>query len=184
MEDKEIVELFHQRNEQGLKAASEKYGAGLLRLARRLLGSREDAEESLNDTLLRAWNTIPPARPTRLGAYLMKICRFVAFERLEHRSARKRSAELVELTAEMELCIPDPASAEERSDDELSQLLDDFLASLPKEQRIIFLRRYWFADSIAEIALRLGVSESKVKTTLHRTRNRLKKHLTGKGVNV
>ena len=184
MEDKEIVELFHQRDEQGLKEASEKYGARLLRLAGRLLGSREDAEESLNDTLLRAWNLIPPASPARLGAFLLKICRFVAFERLEKRTARKRSAELVELTVEMELCIPDPGSVEERSDDELGRLLDEFLASLAPEQRMIFLRRYWFADSISEIALRLGISESKVKTSLHRMRNRLKKHLEQEGIHI
>lgn len=184
MEDSRIVELFGLRDETAIREAEAKYGAGLKRLAARLLGSREDAEESLNDTLLRAWNAIPPAKPKRLGAYLAKICRYVAFERLDARSAQKRSAEVVELTAEMELCIPDPRSETAFSGEELGRILDEFLSALPKEQRLIFLRRYWYADTVAEIAARFSIGESKVKTTLHRLRSRLKEHLEQEGVGV
>lgn len=184
MDDERITGLFFARDEAALSAASEKYGAALLRLARRLLGSREDAEEALNDTLLRAWNAIPPARPASLGAYLAGICRRAAFERLERRAAQKRSAELVELTAEMELCIPDPRSEAGADESELSESINRFLAELPAEQRVIFLRRYWFADSIAEASQRLGIGESKVKTTLFRLRKRLRKHLESEGFNV
>ncbi len=122
--------------------------------------------------------------PARAPRKSRGICRRAAFERLERRSAQKRSAELVELTAEMELCIPDPRNGTEADESELAESINRFLAKLPAEQRVIFLRRYWFADSIAEVSQRLGIGVSKAKTTLFRLRKRLKKHLESEGFNV
>lgn len=141
--------------------------------------SKEDAEESVNDTMLNTWNTIPPQRPTYYFAYIAKICRYVSFGMLDWKNAQKRKAEIVTLTEEMELCIPAPmlAENEEMSSEEIGRILNGFLSDLTEEKRLIFMRRYWYGDSIQRISERYGISEGNVKTTLFRLRKKLKNHL-------
>lgn len=182
MEDRAIVCLYWERDEEAIRQSRTKYGEQLHRLARQILKNDEDAEECVSDTWLKAWNSIPPQRPEYLGAYLFKICRRLSFGKLDWNHAQKRSAQVVELTAEMEQCIPAPAESGTLEAEELGRHISEFLQKLPEEQRLIFLRRYWYADSVKEIAQRYRIGESKVKTTLYRTRKKLKTYLTEKEV--
>ena len=184
MEDEVIIELFWVRDETAIRNTSQKYGEKLHRLAMKILYNHEDAEESVSDTYLTAWNTIPPKRPQYLFGYLAKICRLTSYGILDRKTAKKRQAEIVELTAELESCIPDPSSEADFSGEELGRILNDFLKNLSEEKRLIFMRRYWFEDSICEISERYGIGESKVKVTLLRTRNELKKYLEKEGIFV
>ena len=186
MEDQEIVQLFWERSESAIKETEIKYGARLHYLAMKILNSRLDAEESVNDTFLETWNTIPPKKPNYFFAYIARICRYLSFGKLDWKNAKKRNAELVALTDEMELCIPNPASKidEDQTSEEIGQLLNKFLSSLTEEKRLIFMRRYWYTDSVRSISERYGIGESKVKTTLFRTRNELKEFLRKEGVTV
>lgn len=182
MEDSKIIDLYFRRDEEAIRQTESAYGGKLYTLAYRILLLREDSEEAVSDTYLKAWENIPPTRPQFLYAYLAKICRFIALGKLDWRNAAKRKAEVVELSAEMELCIPDPAGERAELSRELGQLLNDFLGTLSDENRRIFLRRYWFADSIAEIAQQFGLGESNVKTKLMRTRTALRAYLEKEGV--
>lgn len=184
LEDAQIIRCFWERDQAALQETERAYGARLYQLAVRILGNHEDAEECVSDTYLQAWRTIPPQRPERLFAYLAKLCRFNAFGKLDWQNAKKRKAEIVELTAEMECCIPDPGKAQELEGAEIVRLLSGFLKGLSKESRLIFLRRYWYAESILEIARRYGISESKVKTNLFRTRNKLRAYLESEGMTL
>lgn len=184
MTDAQIIALFWAREEDAIRQTDIAYGRKLYVLADKILHSREDAEESVSDTYLQAWDTIPPQRPSHFFAYLAKICRNAALGRLEWYSAAKRSAEVVTLTMEMEQCIPDHSQVITPEGDELFRLMNSFLESLSLESRLIFLRRYWYADSVQEIAARYHISQSKVKTQLHRTRNKLRIYLTKEGINV
>ena len=181
MEDGKIIELYFQRDEEAIRQTEAAYGHKLYTLAYRILLSREDAEESVSDTYLKAWDSIPPTKPTFFFAYLSKICRFLCFGKLDWKNASKRKAEMVELTAEMELCIPDLSREAQVRSQELGQLLNDFLGTLSEENRKLFMRRYWYADSVAEIAQRFRMGESKVKTRLFRTRNQLRVFLEKEG---
>ncbi len=184
MEDEKILDLYWSRDEQAIAMTDDAYGKKLHSLSYRILASCEDAQECVSDTYIKAWQTIPPQRPTWLYAYLAKICRFQSFGRLDWRNAQKRKAELVQLTAEMELCIPDRAAQDRLEYADLGEVLNRFLATLRREDRVIFLRRYWFADSVSEIAQRYAISESKVKTQLHRTRVKLRDYLHKEGIDV
>ena len=181
MEDNQIINLYFDRSEQAIKETDTKYGGYCYSIAYNILTNQEDAEESVSDTYLKAWETIPPTRPTYFYAYLAKICRFICFGRLDWQNAAKRKAEMVELTAEMELCIPDSRQELEAERRELGQVINEFLGTLNQESRKIFMRRYWYADSIAEIAQRYGLGESKVKTRLFRARNDLRSFLEKEG---
>lgn len=177
MDDDRIIELFWNRSEQAVSAVSEKFGAMCYSLAFNLLRSREDAEECVNDTWHGLWETIPPERPRSLVSFVAKIARNQAMKRLTYRSAAKRDVLIVSFE-ELNECIPDRYRIEEIADGrELSRLLDQFLDTLDGESRNIFLRRYWFCDSIREIAKGFGISESKVKVRLFRTRRQLKAYL-------
>ena len=184
MEDSAILDLYWDRNEDAIRQTEVAYGAKLQRLAQGIVESVEDAQECVSDTYLKAWNTIPPQRPNYFFAYLAKICRFLCFGLLDRRSAAKRKAEVVTLTAEMELCIPDERARQQTEGQELGKLLDRFLEGLNRENRVIFLRRYWFADSVESIARRYGFTESKVKTRLYRTRTQLRQFLEKEGIKV
>lgn len=186
MEDQKIVQLFWERSEMAIQETQMKYGTRLHHLAMQILNSHLDAEESVNDTLLETWNTIPPKKPNYFFAYIAKICRYIAFGKVDWKNAKKRSAELVALTDEMEMCIPDPSSKidEERSGEEIGRLINRFLSGLSEEKRLIFMRRYWYTDSIHSISERYSIGVSKVKTTLFRTRNELKDFLRKEGVTV
>ncbi|MBR0485993.1 MAG: RNA polymerase sigma factor [Oscillospiraceae bacterium] len=179
MEDNEILELFYQHDEHALQEIASKYGAKLKRFAMHFLGNEPDAEECLNDVYFKAWNAIPIRKPEHLSAYLMQICRYTAFSMIDRQSAQKRNAVLVELTNEMEQCIPDVSAPEQQT--ELSELLSEFLKTLSKEKRILFVRRYWYGDSIREIAEAFHWQESRVKTNLFRIRKKLELFLKRKG---
>lgn len=184
MEDERIIELYFQRNEEAIRQTEAAHGHKLYKLAYGILNSQEDSEESVSDTYLKAWESIPPTRPTYFYAYLAKICRFLCFGKLDWKNAAKRKAEVVELTAEMELCIPDLSRERQLEAKELGRLLNEFLGQLDEESRNIFMRRYWFSDSVEEIAQRFRFSQSKVKTRLFRARNQLRSFLEKEGYQV
>lgn len=183
MEDSKIVELYFERNTEAINQTSIKYGNRLIRLAEKMLGSREDAVECLNDTLLNAWNGIPPNRPKYLFGYLAKICRNIALNRIDWKNAEKRKAEIVELTEELAWCIPAYKDLA-KSHEDLGLVLSEFLKELPYEKRMMFVRRYWYADSVKEIARMCKCSQSKVKTTLFRVREQLREYLEKEGIYI
>ena len=184
MEDSKIIELFFARSEDAIKHTDETYGRRLYHLAENIVKNGQDAEESVSDTYLKAWDTIPPQRPQHFFAYLAKICRNFALKRLDWKKAAKRNAEVVSLTEEMEMCIPDQSRDREMEARELSVALDHFLRTLTPENQMVFLRRYWYADTIAEIAARYGISESAVLMRLNRTRAKLCSYLEKEEINV
>ena len=184
MTDSQIIALFWDSNEDAIRETDRAYGRRLHVLSDRIRRNEQDAQESVSDTYLKTWETIPPQRPADFFAYLAKLCRNFSLARLQWQSAAKRSAQVVELTREMAECIPDDSQERKLEGEELGQLLNEFLDSLSSENRLIFLRRYWYADPVREIAERYQISESKVKTQLHRTRKKLQQFLEGKGIRV
>lgn len=177
MEDAKIIALFFKRDELAIKETDTAYGGQLWSLANRILNNREDAEESVSDTYWQAWETIPPQKPKFYYAYLASLCRHFSFNRVDWRLAAKRNAEIVTLTQEMEQCIPDTKQDAVMERSAFRHVFETFLESLPNESRLIFLRRYLYADTISEISMRYGMTESKVKMQLHRTRSKLRDHL-------
>ena len=184
MDDQKIIALFFARDQEAIRQTDAAYGRRLLGLAGRIVGNDQDAEENVSDTYLRAWNTIPPQRPGYFYAYLAKICRNFALKKLDWKNAQKRKAEIVALTQEMEGCIPDQTQAGEQDARELGRLLDAFLRTQTPENQMVFLRRYWYADTVAEIAARYGISESAVQMRLKRTKTRLSAYLAKEGIRV
>ena len=184
MEDSKIIELFFARNEDAIKHTDDTYGRRLYHLADNIVHNGQDAEESVSDTYLKAWETIPPHRPKYFFAYIAKICRHFALDKLDWKNAAKRNAEVVSLTQEMELCIPDTERDRDLAGKELGMILDAFLRTLTPENRVVFMRRYWYVDTIAEIAARYGISESAVQMRLNRTRAKLCTYLEKEGVRV
>ena len=182
MKDDEIIALYFRRDEDAIRQTELAYGGKLYNLSYRLLWNREDAEESVSDTYMKAWENIPPTKPTFFYAYLAKICRFLTMGKLDWNNAAKRKAEVVELSDEMENCIPDLSREMQIQSQELGALLNEFLGTLSPENRQIFMRRYWYADSIAEIAQRFHLGESNVKAKLMRTRNALRTFLEKEGI--
>lgn len=184
MEDSKIIELFFARNEDAIKHTDDTYGRRLYHLADNIVRNGQDAEESVSDTYMKAWETIPPHSPNYFFAYIAKICRHFALDKLDWNNAEKRNAEVVSLTQEMELCIPDTERERELAGKELGMILDAFLRTLTPENRVVFMRRYWYVDTIAEIAARYGISESAVQMRLNRTRAKLCTYLEKEGVRV
>ena len=184
MNDEKIVDLYWKRSENAILETERAYGSSLHTLADRILHSFEDAQECVNDTYFTAWKTIPPKRPSYLFAYLGKICRHLALGKLDWRNAEKRKAEVVTLSDELALCIPDGSRDAEIEGKEIGKALNAFLGMLPQPSREIFLRRYWYCETVAEIARGCGYSESKVKTRLHRIRGQLRSYLEKEGIAV
>lgn len=184
MTDTEIIELFWSRSEDAIGYTDAAYGRRLNGLARRILNNQADSEEVVNDTYLKTWNTIPKARPRFFYAYLAAICRNLALNLLDWQQASKRKAEVIPITEELELCIPDSSQENAIRGREIGKALDGFLGELPKDSRLIFLRRYWYADTVADIAKRYGMTESKVKMQLLRTRAKLKDYLDREGIAI
>lgn len=183
MDDRKIVELYLSRDEAAIKHTSEKYGSRLRSLAYGIVNDRQTAEECENDTYLEAWRAIPPHEPGNyLYAFLARITRHISLNCCRNRSRLKRSALICELSAELEQCIPAPDDVECRIDDmALGEAMNGFLGSLSEEKRNLFIRRYWYLDSVAQISRRFALSESKVKTTLFRCRCRLWEYLEREG---
>lgn len=184
MEDNMIVDLFWQRNESAIDAADEKYGAYCRSIAHNILSNREDSEECLSDVYLAAWNSMPEARPQFLKGFLGKITRNLSLKKLRLRSAQKRGGSIVEYTLdELKDCVPQMNSPEAEVElNDLARIIDTFLRRLPEMERNVFLCRYWYFDSISDIAKRFGFGESKVKMMLLRTRNKLREVLEKEGV--
>lgn len=183
MDDNQIVELYLLRDETAVKLTTEKFGSRLRSLAFRIVNDRQTAEECENDTYMEAWNTIPPHEPrSYLYAFLARITRHISLNCCRDRSRLKRSAFVCELSAEMEQCIPAPDDVACRVDDmALGEAINGFLNTLAEEKRNIFIRRYWYLDSIADISKCFALSESKVKTTLFRCRNQFREYLEKEG---
>lgn len=184
MEDNKLIALFFDRNEDAIRCTHQVYGRRLHTLSLGIVKNDQDAQECVSDTYLRAWNAIPPQRPTHFFGYLAKICRNLSLDRLNWKNAAKRKAEVVALTQEMEACIPDTRREQELEARELGRLLDGFLRTLTSGNQMIFLRRYWYADTIGEIAVRFGLSESAVQMRLSRTKNKLSTYLNKEGIKV
>lgn len=183
MEDGEIVRLYRMRDEGAIARTAEKYGARLLRIALGIVGDRQTAEECENDTYLDAWNRIPPHDPSDyLFAFLARIIRNRSLDVCRARNRLKRRAEIVQLTKEMEEAIPAPDDDALRiGAEELGEAVGRYLQTLGREKRIIFVRRYWYLDSVAAIADRMGIGQSKVKMTLMRCRTGLRDYLRKEG---
>jgi len=184
MEDKEIVELYLNREESAVSATAEKYGNYCYSVAYNILYNKEDAEESVNDTYLGAWNSIPPHKPEVLSSFLAKITRNVSLKRRRDKLAQKRGDGEVSLAyEELADCIPtnhDIDAALEAK--ELAVHINHFLSALPATERHVFICRYWYFDSIASISRQFGFRETKVKSMLLRTRNKLRNKLKKEGV--
>lgn len=184
MEDEKIIDLYWARQETAIIETDRKYGGYCRTISIHILNSQEDSEECVNDTWLRAWDSMPPKRPDFLAAFLGKIVRNLSISRYRMNHARKRgSGETDLLLMELEECIPSGKSVEEEIEGkETAAAIDRFLEGIDAESRNIFVRRYFYVDSIREIAERFEISESKVKSQLFRLRNRLKDHLEKEGI--
>lgn len=180
MDDKAIIDLYWTRSETAISETASKYGAYCYAIANNILSSREDSEESVNDTYLAAWNTMPPQRPAHLSAFLGKITRYISLDKWKQHSRLKRGG------GEVTLCLEELAEVVSGSESLENDLIrketlaavNRFLETLPDTERTVFLRRYWYADTIGDISERLGFSESRVSSMLHRTRKKLAKHLS------
>lgn len=183
MEDSQIIDLYLQRDEGAVARTSEKYGRRLRRLSYGIVEDEQTAEECENDTYLQAWQRIPPHEPRDyFYEFLSRITRHLSIDRCRSRDRLKRQAQMVELSAELECCIPAPDDTECRMEAQLlADIISTFLKTLPQIQCDVFLRRYWYADSVKQIARRYHISESKVKSMLFRTRNALRQHLEKEG---
>ncbi len=182
MDDKTIVALFFRRSEEAIPALAAQYGPRLRRLARNILRSERDAEECVNDTWLAVWNSIPPQRPQSLAAYVLALGRNTALRRYHKNTARKRNSFYDTALDELADCLAAAETAESALEArELGRQINDFLETLPREDRVMFLRRYWFADSVADIAKAMGTGTNRVSVRLHRTREKLRAYLTERG---
>lgn len=182
MEDQGIIQLFFDRSEQAIEETDKKYGGLCFSIAYNVLDNREDSEESVSDTYLAAWNTIPPRRPNFLNAFLAKMTRHISIDRWRKRSAKKRGGgEIILALEELEDCVDAQSVETEFAKKELTRVLNQFLLSLPEMERNVFLCRYWYLDSIQIISQVSGFSQSKVTSMLHRLRGRLRKKLTEEG---
>ena len=184
MEDAQIIELYWRRDQSAIAETAEKHGAFLRDVAWNILRSHHDAEECVNDTYLRTWNAIPPARPTAFRAWLGRIARNLSLDRWKRSQAEKRGGGAMELLlGELDQCVPTPHGTEQAMEDrELAELISRFLRQLPKDSRVMFLRRYWYGEDITNIAQKLNCSQGKVKSSLFRTRKALRAYLEKEGV--
>jgi RNA polymerase sigma-70 factor (ECF subfamily) len=184
--DLEIIELYQNRSESAISETQKQYGSYCLAIAMNILHSKEDSEEVVNDTLLNAWNAIPPKRPIPFSTYLGRITRNLLLDKYKAKKSQKRGGdEITLMLSELEGCIPTSQSVEEAVDGNiLEEAINSFLLSIKKEDRIFFMNRYWYGESIAEIAEQFNVKEGKVIMNLLRTRNKLKNELEKRGVTV
>ncbi|MBE6642066.1 MAG: sigma-70 family RNA polymerase sigma factor [Clostridia bacterium] len=182
MEDKDIIQLYFERSEKAIEATNEKYGRYCRKIAYNILYSDLDAEECVNDTYLNAWNAIPPQNPHRLSAFLGRITRNLALKKYAHSNAKKRKGECVSVISELDECIPSTEGSDVADEIALKMAVNGFLESLNPKTRIVFFQRYWYFLSIKEIALENSMTETNVKVSLKRTREKFKTHLEKEGI--
>ena len=184
MDDQRIIELYLERSEKAIEETRLKYGRYCQTIAFNILGSDPDAEECVNDTYLEAWNKMPEDRPAYLGAYLARIVRCISIDRFRAAHRQKRG-EAASLTDELADCIPSGMTPEEEYENgRIAKLINKFLFELDEERRRMFTLRYFYSDSVSDVAHKLGVSVPKVKTTLHRLRGELREYLEKEGISV
>ena len=183
MRDKEILELFFRRSQEAVTAVSETYGGKLRRLAENVLGSWQDAEECVNDTLMAAWESIPPARPEPLLPWLYTVVRHKAMNRLRHNNARRRTSAMTVALDELEEVLAGSDSPQNEVETaELTQVLNRFLGKLNKTDRQLLVGRYWYGEAYDTMALRLGMTENNCMVRVARTRKKLRDYLKKEGV--
>lgn len=184
MDDARIIELYFERNEEAIKETDVKYGKLCHSIAYNILNNYEDSEECVNDTYVGVWNAIPPTRPNNFMAFVCKIVRNLSLKRLEFVKREKRSADVLMSLEEFETILPDERYAPDVSDEEVGKLISQFLRSQKKDVRNVFVRKYYFFDSVEEIAKRYSFTKSKVKNMLFHTRNKLRDYLIKEGVEL
>ena len=178
IDDEKIIDLFFKRSEQGIRELDMKYGKICHNLSFNIVNNRQDAEECVNDAYLGAWNAIPPAHPNPLLSYIVKIVRNVSLKNYWTKKAAKRNGHYTIALEEIEGCIADQKTVEDAIEvREFARVLEKFLDTLPLENRVIFMRRYWFADSYKDIAELMGLSEKNISVRLTRIREKLKQYL-------
>ena len=182
MDDEKIIELFFERSEKAISELSSKYGGIVMKIAKNVLHNRQEADECVNDTYFGVWNAIPPQRPNSLLAFVCRIARNISLNRYEYNSSQKRNGANV-CFDELSECITLGETVESRYDaDELSRLIDEYLDTLDKTNRMIFVRRYWYMDEYKDIASAAGMGEGAVRTRLSRLRKKLREFLESRGV--
>ena len=186
MEDSLIVELYFRRDESAILETQKKYSRYCSKIAHNILNNDEDADEAVNDTYAAAWDSIPPNRPAILSSYLGKLTRRIALKKLRERNAIKRGGgELSAAVSELEYCIPSGRSIDDELEaEEIAEIINSFLAKSSNDERGVFLRRYWYFESIKSIASEYGFSQSKVKMMLKRMRDRLRACLEKEGISL
>lgn len=183
MNDEEIIDLYFERSESAISETKTKYGGYCHTIAYRILFSNDGAEECVDDTCVKVWNTIPPERPKFFKSFLAAITRNIAINKIEYENAKKRNIPICNIMDEFYEAIP-----EQRADEcdtlALKEAINSFLASLDKRTRVVFMRRYWYMMSIAEIAKSMDMTENNVGVMLFRTRNKFREHLLSQGVEI
>jgi RNA polymerase sigma-70 factor (ECF subfamily) len=185
MEDSRIIDLYWQRDEDAIPQTQQKYGAFCTAVAMNVLGDRQDAEECVNDTWLTAWNRIPPTRPERLKAFLGRITRDLSIDRWRSNRAKKRYDGTELLLSELEDCVPAAQNVEAAAElRELTEAIDRWLKDLETEERVAFVRRYWYGEPVKDLAKHFAVSPNQMAQRLRRLRLRLRQALEAKGVTL
>ncbi len=185
LDDGRIVELFFARSEDAIGALTDKYGEACHRLAYQIVSNVSDAEECVNDAYLGVWNTVPPTRPDPLSSYLYKIVRNLSIKRYRHNTAKKRNSHYDLALDELAECIPHRETAETKvAAKELGEAINRFLATLDQESRVLFVRRYWYADSPAMLGKRFRITAHHATVRLSRIRQKLKDYLSDQGFMV
>ena len=185
IDDEKIIELFFARSEQGIQELDHKYGKICHNLSYNIVNSRQDAEECVNDAYLGAWNAIPPVRPNPLSSYIAKIVRNISLKIYWKKEAAKRSGCYTVALEEIEACVADQNTVEDEiGAKELAHIIGEFLDTLTIENRVIFMRRYWFSDSYKDIAEFVGLSEKNISVRLTRIRQKMKSYLAEREVFV
>lgn len=183
MDDNDIIQLYWNRNNHAIRVTSEKYGHYCKSIAKNILNNEEDAEECVNDTYLNAWNSMPEHWPEQLATFLGKITRNLSFNKYKHDHAEKRGGgEITLVLEELADCVSDTDNVEQMFErQELVKAINSFVRNLSPEKRNIFVRRYWYADSVSKIAKDYGMSQGSISKKLERTRKQLKAYLTERG---
>ena len=184
MDDLKIIELYFERDEQAIKETDAKYGKLCHSIAYNILNNHEDSEECVNDTYVGVWNAIPPTRPNNFMSFVCKIARNLSLKRLEFMKREKRSADILLSLDELALVLPDERYAPDLNDEDVGKLISKFLRAQKKDVCNVFIRKYYFFDSIGEIAECFGFTESKVKNMLFYTRKKLRNYLIEEGVEI